>query len=189
MPKLIDAAERRVAIAEAAWRVLLRDGVAAVSVRAVAAEADLATASLRHIFPTQNALRTFCFELALERATERIAASPLRGTPRQQAEQVVLQVLPLDAQRHAEMQVWIAFAAASMASTELAPVYARGHDDLRQLCRSVVSGIASDAALELQSARLHALLDGLAMHLVSRPDPGAADMARQVVRAHLDSLT
>lgn len=188
MPKLIDHAERRVAIAEAAWRVVLRDGVAGVSVRVVAAEAGLATASLRHTFPTQESLLAFCFELVLDRAANRIASIPACGSARAHAEQAVLHVLPLDAERHGEMQVWIAFTAASMVSAALAPVYARGHDDLRELCRSVVSAVAPCADLELESAHLHALIDGLAMHLVSRPQPGAADTAQQVIRAHLNSL-
>ncbi|MEO6880840.1 MAG: TetR family transcriptional regulator C-terminal domain-containing protein, partial [Mycobacteriaceae bacterium] len=122
MPKLVDHAERRVAIAEAAWRVVLRHGVAGVSVRTVAGEAGLATASLRQAFPTQDALLTFCFELVLDRAAERIASTEVAGGARERAEQALLQVLPLDEERHAEMQVWLALAAASMAHPRLAPV-------------------------------------------------------------------
>lgn len=189
MPRLIDHAERRVAIAEAAWRVVLRDGVAGVSVRVVAAEAGLATASLRQTFPTQESLLTFCFELVFDRAAERIEAIPARGSARERAERALLQVLPLDAERNAEMQVWIAFTAASMASVALAPVYARGHDGLRELCTAVVAGVAPGTDLELEAARLHALLDGLAMHLVARPHQDAATNAWAIVGRHLDSLS
>ncbi len=188
MPKLVDHTERRVAIAEAAWRVVLRHGVAGVSVRTVAAEAGLATASLRQAFPTQDALLSFCFELVLDRAAERIASTEMAGGARERAEQALLQVLPLDEERHAEMQVWLAFAAASMAQPRLAPVYARGHDALRRLCRSVVKILAPETDVERESARLHALIDGLAMHLVARGDPAAGDTACAVVAAHLDAL-
>ena len=188
MPKLVNQTERRVAIAEAAWRIALRHGVAGVSVRAVAAEAGLATASLRHAFPTQDALLAFCFELVLERAAARIASSVVRGDARERAEQTLLEVLPLDHERHAEMQVWLAFAVASLAQPLLAPIYARGHDALRQLCRSVVRSLAPGSEVGVEAARLHALLDGLAMHLVARPDPVAADTARAILTTHLNSL-
>ncbi|GAA1487885.1 TetR family transcriptional regulator [Brachybacterium sacelli] len=56
MPKLIDHARRREELAEAAWRVLLREGVGRASVRNVAAEAGLTVNSLRHVFSTQDEL-------------------------------------------------------------------------------------------------------------------------------------
>lgn len=188
MPKLIDHSQRRADIAEAAWRVVLRDGAAGVSVRAVSAEANLATASLRHSFPTQNSLLTCCFELVLERAAERIAGASGAGTAREQAEQALLQTLPLDDERRAEMQVWLAFSAAAMVSDALAPVHARGHAALRDLCGYVVATLTPTRNIEVEAARLHALLDGLAMHLVSVRDPDAAELARAVLRVHLDSL-
>lgn len=188
MPKLVDQTARRVAIAEAAWRVVLGHGVAGVSVRTVAAEAGLATASLRHAFPTQDALLTFCFELVLDRAAERITSTGVAGGARERAEQALAQVLPLDAERHAEMQVWLALAAASMAHPTLAPVYARGHDALRALCRTVVRALAPGADVELESARLHALLDGLSMHRIARGEPASGDVVLAIVAAHLDAL-
>lgn len=189
MPKLIDHAERRTAIAEAAWRVVLRDGVAGVSVRAVAAEVGLATASLRHTFPTQNSLLTCCFELVLDRATERIRSAAVAGSLREQTEHALLQTLPLDDERLAEMQVWIAFSAAAMVSETLAPIHARGDDALRDLCRSIVAALAPTRDLEVESARLHALLDGLAVHLVSKRTAGSASLARRALSVHLDSLS
>lgn len=192
MPKLVDQTERRLSLAEAAWRIVLRHGVAGVSVRAVATEAGLATASLRQAFPTQDALLAFCFELVLDRAAHRITGLALAGGVRQRAERTLLEVLPLDPERHAEMQVWLAFAAAAMAEPQLAPTYARGHDALGRLCRSVVRSLAAGpdthAAVTVEAARLHALLDGLAMHLVFRAEPAAAASARAVLTAHLDSL-
>lgn len=182
--------QRRVDIAEAAWRIVLRQGVAGVTVRSVAAEANLATASLRQAFPTQGALLTFCFDLVLERASARISSLHGAGTVRERARQTLLEVLPLDQQRHAEMQVWLAFATASLAQPQLAPTYARGHDALRQLCRSVLNPLVPSDEVEVEAARLHALLDGLAMHLVTRAGPtrSSTEEAYGILATHLDSL-
>lgn len=192
MPKLIDHDERRVEIAEAAWRIVRREGVAAVSVRAVAAETELATASLRRTFPTQSALLTFCFELVVERAATRIgriAQETSQISVRERAERVLLEVLPLDPERHAEMQVWLAFAAAALSNPQLAPTYAQGHDALRELCRAVVASVAPPADPMVEAARLHALVDGLGMHLVASATPGEVTVARQALAIHLDSLS
>ena len=188
MPKLVNYPERQVAIAEAAWRLVLRHGVGGVSVRAVAAEAELATASLRQAFPTQDALLGFCFELAFERAAARIADVPTGGGARERAERTLREVLPLDAERAAEMQVWLSFAAASMADPLLASIYARGHDSLRALCLAVIQALAPEVDAQIEAGRLHALIDGLAMHLLSRRDPNAIEAASQILSAHLDSL-
>lgn len=188
MPKIVDQDERRVAIAKAAWRIVRRDGVDGVSVRAVSAEVGLATASLRAAFPTQVALLAFCFELVLERAAARITSLSAHGSERERAERTLLEVLPLDQERHAEMQVWLAFAAASLTEPQLAPIYARGHEALWQLCRSVVRPLVPRSRLELEANRLHALVDGVAMHLVYQDDPTATETARVVLAAHLDSL-
>ena len=59
MPRLIDADTRRRDIARATWRLVLREGLDAVSVRNVAREAGLSTGSVRHSFSTQAELLTF----------------------------------------------------------------------------------------------------------------------------------
>lgn len=59
MPKLTDHARRREELGDAAWQVLLRDGVGRVSVRNVAAGADPTVSSLRHVFATQDELLVF----------------------------------------------------------------------------------------------------------------------------------
>lgn len=188
MPKLIDHDERRIAIAEAAWRIVRRHGVAGVSVRAVATEAALATASLRAAFPTQTVLLAFCFELVVERVGQRIASLPDPDDARERAENTMLEVLPLDDERFAEMQVWLAFTAASLAEPPLASIYADGHDALRKLCNRVVRPLVTRERLALETDRLHALVDGLALHLVARDDPTAPVDARSVLAAHFDGL-
>ena len=60
-------AELALGIAASAVRVLSTRGVGALSVRTVAAEAGLATGSLRRAFPTQDALLVFSLELVSRR--------------------------------------------------------------------------------------------------------------------------
>ncbi|MGB3635817.1 MAG: TetR family transcriptional regulator, partial [Rubrobacteraceae bacterium] len=67
MPKIVDHEERRRELAEAVWRVILRDGVEGVSVRNVAAEAGWSTGALRHYVGTKEDLLASATQLLDER--------------------------------------------------------------------------------------------------------------------------
>ena len=72
MPKLIDQDHRRHEIAHAVWRIVVRDGVSAVSIRDVAAEAGLAVGSVRHVFATKAELLEYSMALVHQRTRERV---------------------------------------------------------------------------------------------------------------------
>ena len=62
MPKVVDHEQRRRELAAAVWRVIGREGVAEVSIRAVAAESGWSTGALRHYFATRAELLAFACE-------------------------------------------------------------------------------------------------------------------------------
>lgn len=194
MPKLIDHQERREEIAAAAWRVILRDGVGGASVRTVAAEAGLSTGSLRHVFATQSQLLAFAMELVLVRADARVMALPKRDTALQSAEDFVAELLPLDEERRVEMEVYLALFAASGSDPKLQDArneaWKRVHNASHMIITLInrTEGPASDEEFEHEVSRLHALLDGLAAHLVWQPTKMAPDEAREVVVRHLREL-
>lgn len=193
MPKLIDHARRREELAEAAWRVLLRDGVGRVSVRSVAAEAGLTVSSLRHVFSSQDELLAFSLQLVLERVGRRVEPM-LPVTDRRGVEAVAAQFLPLDPERCAEMEVYLSLFMAARTNPELMPLREEAHAALRMSCRNLIEALdngtdlAPGADHELEVRRLHALLDGLAMHLVFEGADGDPDGARRLLRGHLDDL-
>ncbi|WP_432540656.1 TetR/AcrR family transcriptional regulator [Kineococcus sp. SYSU DK002] len=198
MPKLIDHAAREVEVAEAAWRVAARDGVRGVSVRSVAAEAGLATASLRRAFPTQASLLAYCLDLVRRRAAGRLAGLP-EVTDVDSACAVLAELLPLDAGRRLEAEVQIALGVAALADADLRPVADAAHDDVALVCRHVVRALsghrdgatdeeAGDQVGEDRVAHLHALLDGLALHLVRSASGAPDDRAPRLLREHLTGL-
>src|ERR687896_603443 len=111
VPKLVDHEQRREQLAAALWRLVMREGIEAVSVRRVAAEAGCSTGSLRHYFETRSELLAFAMELVVERVSARVASPPAGLDRRAIAESALQQVLPVDAERRAEAQVWLAFPA------------------------------------------------------------------------------
>lgn len=193
MPRLIDHDERQQHIAEAVWRVIRRDGVSAVSVREVAAEAELSAGSLRHIFASKAELLAYSMQLVHVRARDRIGAHLQITDPRERALAVLGETLPLDETRRCEMEVNLALISEAPAHPSLREIALSAHDALRFACTGVLTSLANNGLVDssrdigAEALRLHALIDGLAMHLVLGGND-APEVAAAALAAHVDSL-
>lgn len=195
MPKIVDHEERRADIADALWAVVRREGYAAVSVRSVAAETGRSTGSLRHYFSTQAELTAFAMTSLVERVQVRVQeAVRAAGTaPDLEAlARVIDEVLPLDAQRHAESEVWLAMVAAARTDEVLHGLSVQAHRGLRSLCEGVVRAVLGPTAPEEhirdRTDQLHGLVDGLAVHGTFHPHLMPRTRVRAAVRSHLHEL-
>jgi AcrR family transcriptional regulator len=194
MPKAVDHQQRRTELAEAVWTVIRRDGLERASVRNVAREAGLAMGSLRHYFATQAELLCFAMQLVGDRARARIAALEPAADARRAAEQLLHELVPLDDERRAEAEVWLAFTGRALVDPQQQAIYEQIHDQLNGACTSAVSLLdeagltAKGLDLALEASRLHALLDGLALHAVMRPTKVSPARIKAVIARHLDAL-
>jgi AcrR family transcriptional regulator len=190
VPKIVDHEQRRRELAEAVWRVIRRNGVDGASVRTVAQEAGWSAGALRHYFKTQSELLGFAIELAAERIRERVAALELADDPRRAVEQLLSELLPLDDERRAENEVWLAFTARSLIDPELRARHAAIDDELRAACMRAVEmlGLPPGRTRVVEAERLHAVLDGLALHGAMRPERLAPRRITAVLRRQLDEL-
>lgn len=177
--------ERRRELAEAVWRVIRRDGIEGASVRQVAREAELSTGSLRHYFASQSELLTFAMRSVMERIQDRIAALERPEDPLSDAGVVLAELLPLDAERQAENEVWLAFTARALVDPGLRDLRDEAYDALRAGCERIVTELAPPDTphVEVETERLFALVDGLAVHRAMRDKPAEAILA--VLHHHL----
>jgi AcrR family transcriptional regulator len=72
MPKLVDHQERREQIASALMRVAAGQGLEAVSLRHVAAEAGVTSGMVQHYFPSKDSMMAFAMRSASARYEARI---------------------------------------------------------------------------------------------------------------------
>lgn len=194
MPSRINREARKAELAEAAWRVILRSGVSAVSVRTVADEAGLAVGSLRHVFPTRTELLVFSAELMMERANERIRNLPQQGSAEEYVLAVVKNLVPFTEQTRAEMDVNIALVAEATAVPELKALRDSAHEQIAVACirlaamlREEHSETPSEDAIG-HGRRLHALADGLALHLMHRAESEDLERAVELLREEIRSI-
>ncbi|MEZ0108490.1 AcrR family transcriptional regulator [Catenulispora sp. EB89] len=197
MPKVVDHERRRAELSEALWRVALRDGFDAVTVRSVAQEAGWSAGALRHYFPDKAEMVLFAVDLIVGMAQDRVRELHEGGggvpTPEVLQEHLE-QLLPLDPPRRVESEVWFSLVTLARSDVRLARRRQEIDDAIRGSVESVVMvldqigrlGPGRDQALESQ--RLHALLDGLVIQLTADPPRLSADEARAVMAGHLADL-
>jgi AcrR family transcriptional regulator len=194
MPKIVDHEQRRRELGHAVWRVIRRDGVDHASVRTVANEAGWSPGALRHYFATQSELLAFAMRLVVERIEGRISALNRPTDAREGVEQVLHELLPLDEERRAENEIWLAFTARALIDPELRAQHHEMHDALNQACAASLETLAAAGRAQagsqtaLQVEHLHALTDGLAVHTALRPELMPPERIVAVLRLHLDAL-
>jgi len=190
----VDADRRRRELTEAVWRVIRRDGVSGASVRTVAREAGTSMGALRHWFATQDELLHFAMTLVMERARARAEAVAAAGGPLvPRLLRMLEEALPLDEERRAEAEVWLALTARALVDPRLAELRDRSDAQLRDFCAQVVQALTGGGArpgldADLEAERLYAVLDGLAVHAVTRPAALPPDRVRAVLAAQLATL-
>ena len=185
MPRIVDHEERRRELIEALWRVASRDGVEAVSVRAVAAEAGCSPGALRHYFPEQRDLIASAMALVSARVEARIRALRPSGGPVDQALAYCAEVVPLDAERRREAEVWIGFVTQARLDPALDELTNRVHRDLREFLAELLRSLGVP---ETETTALHGLLDGLSLHLLLYPRQTDPEEVLAGLRAHLARL-
>jgi len=186
MPRTVDVEERDRQVSEAAWRVLVRDGIPALTVRKIAAEAGLPPSSLRYTFPTQASVRIRAYELALERVQARVAAIPRDDA---WARKALLELLPLDEPRRLEMEVSLTLGTAATTDPSLRHTRRAGHRVARTLCEDVVRTLhVAPDTIPVEAERLHVMIDGLAMHLIGQDPTDDTTWAIRVLDTHLAQL-
>lgn len=202
MPKIIDGQARREEIAEAVWAITAREGLGAATMRAVAAECGLSVGAVQHSFACQAALQQFAMELIVRRAADRlnaIGSASDAATP-ETITALLLNLLPLDRERELEARVWLAFFNAALTNDELAPYVAEIDALINAFCRACLAQLeglsngderAPGRMIDPDSCALalHALLDGLTLHILADPSPEQRSEAERAVRSFVEEAT
>ncbi|MBT2420734.1 TetR/AcrR family transcriptional regulator [Streptomyces sp. ISL-22] len=197
MPRTADHAQRRSQITEGLIRVAARDGVHAVTMRAVAAEAGVSLRLVQYYFETKGRLMLAALRHLEQQSHDRWAArlSALPDPPSQRArvEALLTEALPTDEASRTFHILWTSCAMLAMTDPDLAAQpFAEGPDrleaQLADLLRQAQAegGLAEAADPDVEATRLLALSHGLGTSvLVGRRTP---DAAMEALGYHLDWL-
>lgn len=194
MPKIVDHEKQRKMVAAAAIRVIRDHGLEHATVRNIAKEAGLSVGSMRHYFATQAELFAFCMNLFADRVQQRVEALQMNESVLQNMKNLLLQFLPLDEDRKIEMEVWFSFTAKVLVYPELKKLSDQMHQGMYMSAQFVIQelqtqGLADpDMDAGVETEKLYALIDGLAIHMLMQPERLTAERVEQVIEQHLNML-
>ena len=184
---MTDARGGKRRLAEALTRVVAHEGIAGVSVRAVAAEAGVSGGTVQHYFSTRAEMIRYAMEWTSAQVEQRLAGAPRWGEVREWTREILLELLPLDADRRREHAVWLAFVAHARTDPALTELKRLTNVKMRELYSRIIrarrglpvhtEGTAfPDPEVDADTLLLQSLLDGLSLQLV---DLKADDAARE----------
>ena len=175
MPKIVDWDAKRDEILSATWRVIARDGIAGTTIRAIAREADCSRGILAHYFDDKADILGSALVMSHRRVGARMDAAAAGLTGLMALHVVMLEALPLAAQRDLEAQIEISFWGRALGTTELRDLQ---HSEFDRLCGRLRRHVAEAADLgelkdgldpDFATHQLVALIDGLSAERVLYP--------------------
>jgi AcrR family transcriptional regulator len=194
MPKEVDHGARRRELADAASRVIARNGLSATTLAQVAEESGWSIGSIRYYFPDKDQLIAAALWRVGERVDERIRRRTAGGMSVADLRAAAVELLPLDASGREEALVHLAF----MAQAAVVPALADAAEDAARrlheplaarIAHAVQAGeLAPHLDADHEATRLQLLLDGLRLQLVTTPRRSSATWALATLDDHLTAL-
>ncbi|MGW4435184.1 TetR/AcrR family transcriptional regulator [Streptomyces sp. NPDC004596] len=198
MPRQVDYESRRRRIAEAVCLLADEHGLEKVSMRDVAARAQVSLGAVQRCFRSKEEMLLFAVDHVGDRITERVRAR-MAASPDQSAVTVLghaaNEVALLREEHRAEARIWLAFVAQAAVSEPLAGPLRTSYAALqnlivRLLAEATGSGLADEGGAppspHNEARTLLALADGLTTHVLI--GHLTAEEAEAVLHAHLAGL-
>jgi AcrR family transcriptional regulator len=194
VPKIVDHDARRRELAQAASKVIVRQGLDGVTVREIAREAGFSAGSLGHYFPSKDDVLIAVLDEAMADTVARMLRRTEVHRGVKLARDLVAELMPLDARRTLENKVWIIYSAQAITSQKLRKAYLRNElliqaqlsFALRQAIEDGELGDLLDA--DLEASRLLALSDGIAQQALFDKRMWTAEQQLAAIDEHLDAL-
>ncbi len=186
--------DRRLEVTEAAWRVIVREGLDRASMRAIAQELGSSTGVVTHYFRDKDELTLFALERVFENLLEDIKISAKGRQGIERLEQMIFAALSFEARGLPGWQVWVAFLGYAIGRETLVQEHQKRYDFFRQIIREELADlqaarlIRSDLDLTLEANALIALVDGVGIGVIINPEQFHSDQQRYLVQRHIKLL-
>ena len=194
MPKIVDWEAKRDDILSATWRVIARDGIAGTTIRAIAREANCSLGILSHYFNDKADILGSALVMSHRRVAARMDEAVAGRSGVGALRVVMLEALPLDAQRDLEAQIEISFWSRVLSSPALAELQHSEFDHLRGRLRRHLDearqagDLAAGLDLDLATHELVVLIDGISAERVLYPSQVSPARQIEMLDRLLDSF-
>lgn len=195
MPKIVDHDQRRAEILDAVWRIVTTRGAEELSIRVIAAEAGVSKSNVTYYFPTRGEI--------LAAAVDRIVSDSWDSAGRILGEGFSIDDLvrattevtvPTTPDRRRTAGVWLLLNSEAPGDAELSKVLVEYNRRIRDAAVWALTDLAARSVLplgtdiELEAARLHALIDGLSLQALADPEAVSATRVAKILSLHFEQM-
>lgn len=186
--------DRRLKVAEAAWRVIVREGLNRTSIRAIAQELGSTTGVVTHYFRNKDELMLFAFDCVIQKTINQMQTSMEGLTGLDRFKQMILAPLPLESGDEVGWKIWVAFLGHAIGHEYLMEEHQRRY---AQICEIIVKElkdlqaaklIRADIDLKLEANALIAFIDGIGTGFVVNSANFSPQQQKYLVQRYLYSL-
>jgi AcrR family transcriptional regulator len=189
-----DHDKRRREVVDAAWRVIVRDGLDHATIRAVARELGMATKAVTRYFQSKDELLLFALDQIVERQIRISWRSAGDLDSLASLERLLVTALPIREEVRAGWRIWVAFLGYAVGNPLLEREHRRRYDRILRLqldaLRKLVRAGVLDRrrATKLEADRLLAVLDGIGVREAVSPGSIPATRQRALISQAVRSL-
>lgn len=186
--------DRRLEVSEAAWRVIVREGLDRTSMRAIAQELGCTTGVVTHHFRDKQELILFALNQVTQRLqkTMQAATEQARGVDR--LVNMLSAFLPLDTERQDILKVWVAFLGYAIGRESLMAEHQQSAAQLREVIIQELKTLQSAKLIraniepELEANALLALVNGVSLDSLIQAKRLSPDQQQIVIRRYVNEL-
>ena len=186
--------DRRIEVSEAAWKVIVREGLDRTSIRAIARELNCTTGFVTHYFRDKQELILFALTRVtekLQQTMEEVAEKPLSVA---RLVEMLCAFLPLDTKRKEILKVWVAFLGYAVGRESLMLEHQASAGKLREMIRQELMALQSakmirkDIDAGMEANVLLALVNGIALDSLIQAQCLAPQQQKMLIQKYLKEL-
>lgn len=186
--------DRRLEVCQAAWRVIVREGLDRTSMRAIAQELGCTTGVVTHYFRDKQELILFALHQVTESLLKIMQAQREQVLGVERLLNMISAFLPLDGERQAILKVWLAFLGYAVGRDSLMAEHQQSAAQLREVILQELQALGAaklirdDVDLELEANALLALANGVSLDFLIQAKRLSPEQQQQVIRRYFDEM-
>ncbi|MEO1210841.1 MAG: TetR/AcrR family transcriptional regulator [Cyanobacteria bacterium J06638_20] len=183
--------ERRLEVSEAAWHVIVREGLDRTSMRAIAQEMGCTTGVVTHYFRNKQELILFALHQVAEKLQTFMekATQSVSGIERLVA--MLSAFLPIDAERQEILRVWLAFLGYAVGRENLLTEHQHSAAQLRDMLVQELQQLQAEQLLRqdldpsVEANALLAFVNGVSLDWLIQADRLTAEQQQWVLQQYV----
>lgn len=181
-------------VAQAAWRVIVRDGLHRTSVRAIARELGATTGVVTYYFRTKTELLHFAMDRLTQAIDREISAAVEGVTGVERIRRIFAVALPLGPRQVTGWRIWVAFLGLAQSSRRLREEHQRRLQILSDRVAGDLEALRAEGRLRpgldprREADALTAVADGIGLGYLLRPKLFPPDRQVEILNGYLATL-